>query len=78
MPITITPRSGGDFDFYHGEAIPAADNEPETENENPGGDEEDDGVSESDTEYNDGIGGGLPAIDADAAVQTKNAKGKKR
>ena len=68
MPITITlARSGGDFDFYHGEAIPAADNEPETENENPGGDEEDDGIE-----------GGLPAIDADAAVQTKNAKGKKR
>lgn len=74
----IVTRSGGDFDFYHGEAIPAVDNEPETENENPGGDEEDGGVSESDTEYNDGIGGGLPAIDADAAVQTKNTKGNKR
>ena len=96
----IVARSGGDFDFYHGEKEPATD-EAETqatENENPGGDEEDGGVSdgqgrpsvgagagradfaptESDTEYNDGIGGGLPAIDADAAVQTKNAKGKKR
>ena len=76
----IVARSGGDFDFYHGEKEPATD-EAETqatENENPGDDEEDGGVSESDTEYNDGIGGGLPAIDADAAVQTKNAKGKKR
>lgn len=75
----IVARSGGDFDFYHSEAIPA-DDEAEThttDNDNPSG-EKDGGVSDSDTEYNDGIGGGLPAIDADAAVQTANGKGKKK
>ena len=77
----MVARSGGDFDFYHGEDIPAADGDEAPtmgENMNPANDgEEEDGVSESDN-GTDGTGGELPAIDADAAVQTKNAKGKKR
>ena len=78
----IVARSGGDFDFYHEEAIPAVDeNEAPTTgaDTNPAadGEEEDgaDGVSESDN----GDGGDLPALDAAAAVQTaKTSKGKKK
>lgn len=81
----IVARSGGDFDFYHGEAIPAVDEDeaPTTgADTNPAadGEEEDgaggaDGVSESDN----GDGGDLPALDAAAAVQTtKTSKGKRK
>lgn len=78
----IVARSGGDFDFYHGEAIPAVDEDeaPTTgADTNPAanGGEEDgaDGVSESDN----GDGGDLPALDAAAVVQTaKTSKGKKK
>ncbi len=75
----IVARSGGDFDFYHGEAIPAVDEDeaPTTDADtNPAADgEEEDGVSESDN----GDGGDLPALDAAAAVQTtKTSKGKRK
>ena len=81
----MVARSGGDFDFYHSEDIPAADGEEAPtmgENMNPANDgEEEDGagdVSESDN-GTDGTGGELPAIEADADVQTaKPTKGKKR
>ena len=80
----MVARSGGDFDFYHGEDAPADDgNEAPTMGEGVNPDaagEEDDGVSESDTTKGAGDGAdsmGLPAVDADAAVQTaKPAKGK--
>ncbi|MBQ8697409.1 MAG: hypothetical protein IJ521_00195 [Schwartzia sp.] len=79
----IVARSGGDFDFYHGEAVPADDTtEVQTtdaiSDSDAGGNDESDagGVSESD---NGGDGGDLPAFDAAAAVQTaKTAKGKKK
>ena len=77
----IVARSGGDFDFFHGEAIPAADEDDAktTGGATPDADgEEEDGaggVSDSDTEGG-ANGMGLPAIDADAAVQTAKRKKK--
>ena len=79
----IVARSDGDFDFYHGGAVPAVDeNEEQTtdalSDSGADGDDESDvgGVSESD---NKGDGEDLPALDAAAAVQAvKPAKGKKK
>lgn len=80
----IVARSGGDFDFYHGQEIPAADegDAKTTSGANPGAGADDEGedgaggVSESD---NGGDGEGLPALDPAAAMQTsKTAKGKKK
>lgn len=84
----MVARSGGDFDFYHGEKFSAADEDkaPSTSaNKNPDadGDGESEGnVSESDNTLKDtgeADGAGLPAFDAAAAVQTaKTAKEKKK
>ncbi|MBQ8698578.1 MAG: hypothetical protein IJ521_06235 [Schwartzia sp.] len=72
----IVARSGGDFDFYHGGDIPATKDAPT--DEQPTAAENEGNVSESDNEA-DGAGGELPAIDADADVQTaRPTKGKKR
>lgn len=69
----IVARSGGDFDFYHGEEVPAVEEAP---TKKPAVVAENSGkVSESDN-IADEAGGELPAIDADADVQT--AKGKKK
>ena len=85
----IVARSGGDFDFYHGGAVPAEDeDEVQTtdaisDSDAGGNDEtEGDGVSDSDTQEgadSGDDGGDLPALDAAAAVQTaKTSKGKKK
>lgn len=69
----MVARSGGDFDFYHGEEVPAVEEAP---TKKPAVVAENSGkVSESDN-IADEAGGELPAIDADADVQT--AKGKKK
>lgn len=69
----IVARSGGDFDFYQGESVVNAKTE-----EQPVEGEGD--VSESDTSASEAemAGGELPAIDAEADMQSKKSAGSKK
>lgn len=70
----MVARSDGDFDFYHGDDTPTEE-EVQADAQEVAAEDVDD-VSDSDNEAEDA--GGMPAIDADADVQTAKARGKKK
>lgn len=71
----MVARSDGDFDFYHGEDDTPTEDEVQADAQEVAAENVDD-VSDSDNESDDA--GGMPAIDADADVQTAKARGKKK